>query len=116
MAFRHGRFGEVKVNSIDLSAFCDSLDLNITVADAKIDVFKATWSQELSGIAGATVDIAGDYDPTVTTGPAAVFMGVIQNDSVAVVCYPGGSQVGQVSRTFNAILKSYKESSKTGNQ
>ena len=114
MAFRHGRYAEITVNSVDLSIFCNSADLGIDVDTADTSTFTATWKTALAGLAGGKLDLKGDYDPTGTTGPADVFQGLIGADPFAVVVYPGGNTSGQGSRAFNAILTSYAESSPVG--
>lgn len=116
MAFRHGRYAEITVNAKDLSAFCDSADLGIDVDTSDTTVFGASWKTAIAGLAGATLELSGDYDPTATTGPAAVLTALIGADPFAVVVYPGGNVSGQVSRSFDAILTKYKESSPVGDK
>ena len=113
MAFRHGRFAEISVNAVALSTYCDAADLDVKIATADTTTFTAAWETAISGLAGATFTINGNYDPTVTTGPAAVLTSIVQNDSVACFLEPGGSATGQRKAAFNAILTDYKESSKT---
>ncbi len=71
------------------------------------------WKTAIAGLIGETVNLSGDYDPTVTTGPASAItlsLGTI----VPVIIYPAGNNAGQgTSHTFNAIVTDYKESSKT---
>lgn len=69
-------------------------------------------------MAGATLTLAGDYDPTVTTGPASVLTSQIALNQAgtvtAVILYPAGNNTGQgTSHTFNALLTDYREGSKT---
>lgn len=116
MAFRHGRFAEITVNAKALSTFCDSADMSIDVDTSDTSTFLSTWKSAIPGLAGATVDLSGDYDPTATTGPDAVLSALIGADAFPVVLYPGGNVAGQISRTFNAILKSYKTGSKVGDK
>jgi hypothetical protein len=114
MAFRHGRFAEITVNTKDLSTFCNSADLSIDVDTADTTTFTATWKTALTGVAGGKIDLKGEYDPTATTGPAAVLTALIGADPFEVTVYPGGNSAGQLSRTFDAILTSYQESSPVG--
>lgn len=116
MAFRHGKFAEISVNGADLSAFCDSADLNIDVDTADASTFGIQWKRNLEGLAGGSIDGGGDYDPTDTTGPAIVLLGCIGAGPVPVILYPGGNVSGQISHTFDAILTSYKESAKVGDK
>lgn len=112
MAFRHGKYAEITVNAVALSAFCDSADLSIDVDTAEASTFGQDWKRQLAGLAGATLDLTGDYDPTETTGPADVLQALIGVDDVPIVLYPGGNVAGQAERSFDAVLKSYKESAK----
>lgn len=116
MAFRHGRFAEITVNTKALSTFCDSMDLAIDVDMADTSTFTSTWKTALAGLAGGKLDFGGDYDPTVTTGPQAVLTALIGAAPFAVLVYPGGNLTGQVSRSFNALLSSYNESSPIGDK
>lgn len=114
MAFRHGKYAEITINSHDLSDYADSADFSVDIDTAETSTFGGTWKQSLAGMAGGKLDLAGLYDPTATTGPAAVLSSLIGADPFPVVVYPGGNSTGQVSRTFDAILTSYAESSPVG--
>ena len=63
-----------------------------------------------------TLELAGDYDPTATTGPQAVLFPLLGAAAFAVVVEPGGNLTGQVRRSFNALLTSYKESDKVADK
>lgn len=116
MAFRHGSKAELTVNAVALSAFCDSIDLKIDVDTSETTTFGKTWKTHIPGLAGASLDGGGNYDPTATTGPAAVLTALIGADPVAVLYYPGGNVADQVEHSFDAILTSYSESSPVGAQ
>jgi len=109
----------VTVATKALSTFCDTADINIKVDAADTSTFTAAWRTAISGLAGATLSLAGAYDPTVTTGPASVLTSQIALNQAgtvtAVVLYPAGNNAGQgTSHTFNALLSDYRESSKVG--
>ena len=115
MAFRHGKNAQITVNTKDLSAFCDSLDLAIDVDTADTTTFGSTWKSSIAGLVGAKLDLSGAYDPTVTTGPADVLVScIVGGVAVAVVHKPGGTLSGQRTNSFNAIVKTYAESSPVG--
>lgn len=116
MAFRHGKWAEITVDGDDLSAFCDSADISIDVDTAETSTFGSSWKTHLAGLAGGEVELAGNYDPTASTGPAAVLMALIGGDAVPIVLYPGGNVSGQRSHTFDAILTNYSESSAVGDK
>jgi hypothetical protein len=116
MAFRHGRFADITVDGNDLSDFCDSADINISVDTAETTTFGDSWKTNIAGLAGATLALSGNYDPTATTGPAAVLTSLVGADPVAVVLYPGGNASGQISHSFNAILTGYTEKAAVGDK
>lgn len=117
MAFRHGKNAQITVNAVDLSTFCDALDLNIEVDTADTTAFGSTWKSALAGTAGATLELSGMYDPTASTGPAsALFACITGGVPVAVVHKPGGTLSGQRTNSFNAIVTSYAESSPVGDK
>ncbi len=117
MAFKHGRLAEITVATKALSLFCDTADIDIKVDTADTTVFTNAWKTAISGLAGASLTLSGQYDPTVTTGPASVLLAQIALNQAgtvtAVIFYPAGNNAGQgTSHTFNALLTDYKESSK----
>lgn len=115
MAFRHGKNAQITVNSVDLSTFCDNLDLSIDIDTADTTTFGSTWKTAIAGLPGAKLDITGDYDPTASTGPASALFAVISGGAaVAVVHKPGGTLSGQRTNSFNALITNYSESSPVG--
>ena len=115
MGFRHGRHAQLTVNGVDLSAYCDSIELSISPETADVTAFGATWRNHIPGLIGATLSASGSYDPTATSGPAdAIFAAITAQLSagyVAVVDKPGGTASGQRTNSFNAIVSGYTESS-----
>lgn len=121
MAFKHGRLAEITVATKALSTFCDTADIDIKVDSADTTSFTSAWRTAISGLAGATLTLSGSWDPTVTTGPQSVLLAQIALNQAgtvtAVVLYPAGNNAGQgTSHTFNALLTSYKESSKVSDK
>ncbi len=118
MAFKSGRLTEITVATKALSTYCDTADINIKVKTGDVTTFTAAWDSFISGTAGGTLTLAGDYDPTVTTGPASVLLAQIAlnqaGTTTACVFYPAGNLAGQgTSHTFNALLTDYKEGGKS---
>lgn len=115
MAFRHGKNAVVTINAVDLSTFCDSLDLDIDIDTGDTTTFGSTWKSALAGIPGAKLALTGFYDPTASTGPASALFAVITGAvPVAVVHKPGGTLSGQRTNSFNALITAYSESSPVG--
>lgn len=115
MAFRHGRFAEITVNSVNLSTFCDQADIDIDIDDAETSTFGVSWKTYIAGLAGAKVSLSGNWDPTATTGPASALTALIGVAPFAVILEPGGASVTQY-RQFNAILSKYKEGTPVGDK
>lgn len=115
MAFRHGSKAVITVNAVDLSAFCTSLDLSITQDSAETTTMGSTWKSFIAGLQGGKLSIVGDYDGTVTTGPAsAILLAQATATPIAVVHKPGGTAAGQRTNSFNALITSYSETSPVG--
>lgn len=115
MAFRHGSKAQLTVNGVDLSTFCDSIELSISPETADTTAFGSTWRTMIPGLIGASLSVSGNYDPTASTGPAdAIFAAITAQNTagyVAVVDKPGGTATGQRTNSFNAIVSGYTESS-----
>lgn len=115
MAFRHGSNAQLTVNSVDLSTFCDSIELSISPETADVTGFGSTWRNHIPGLIGASLSASGNYDPATSTGPAsAIFAAITAQQTagyVAVVDKPGGTASGQRTNSFNAIVSGYNESS-----
>ncbi len=114
MSFKHGRLSEVTINTKALSLFMDTADITMKVDTADVSTFTNTWKAYIAGLIGATVTLSGDYDPTITSGPASVLTALLGAAPFACVYYPAGNNAGQgTSHSFNALLTDYKESAKT---
>lgn len=117
MAPRHGRYAQISVNSVDLSSFCDNLELSLSNDLAETTGFGSTWKNHIAGLLGATLTLSGSYDPTASTGPADTLVSVIiAGAPVAVVHKPGGTASGQRTNSFNALISGYSESSPVGDK
>jgi hypothetical protein len=116
MAFRHGRHAKVKINSVDLSAFSDEAEISLENDTAETTTFGNAWKRHIPGLNGAGLTLSGDYDPTASTGPAAVLTALIGDDAFPVEYYPGGEVAGQIKHAFNALLTAYSESSPVGDK
>ena len=75
--FRYGAKALVTVNAVDLSAYCDDAGLDVGVETAETTTFSSSWKTFIEGLASAKFSLKGNFDPTVTTGPAAVLTGLI---------------------------------------
>lgn len=111
MAFTHGSRGQVLVNGNDLSAYCNSIDFPTTIDNADVTTLGLNWRTNLSGLRSAELSLEGFYDPTASTGPAAVLRAVIAGTVPATLIYrPAGSVAGQYSHSFLGNITGYGES------
>lgn len=109
MAFKHGKSAALTVNSVALGTFCDNISISHDVDTAETSTFGVNDKTFLAGLIGHTLSVSGNYDPTVTTGPGAVFEGLLGAAAVTVVYEPGGNTTGQRRHTFSAIVTNYTE-------
>lgn len=111
MPFRHGRFAQVFIGTNEISSFLDTADKSTDVDTAETTTFGKGWKTYLAGLAGSTLSLAGSYDGTNTTGPAAILETCIAGGTAWPIKYfPGGSASGQRQHTFNAFVTNYSES------
>ena len=111
MAFIHGKNATVTVNAAALTSFCDNLNLSRDTDTAETTVFGVNDKTFLPGLIGGNMTLSGSYDPTASTGPAAVLEALLGAAPFAVVLRPGGGATGQRSHGFNALLTNYTETS-----
>ena len=116
MAFRHGKNAALTVNAVALTAFCDNVGISRDVDTAETSVFGVDDKTFLPGLRGGTLSISGSYDPTVTTGPAAVLEGLLGAAAFTVIFEPGGNTTGQRRHTFSALMTNYSETSAVGDK
>ena len=112
--FRYGAKALVTVNAVDLSAYSDDAGLDIGVDTAEVTTFGATWKAFIEGLASSKFSIKGNFDPTVTVGPAVVLTGLIGGGPKNVVFNPAGTATGELKRTVSAILTAYTEGAPVG--
>jgi hypothetical protein len=111
VAFVHGSRGQVLLNGTDISAYCNSIDFPVTVDNADTTVLGLTWRTNLSGLRSAEMSLDGFYDPTASTGPAALMRAQIAGTVVGTLIYrPAGSVAGQYSHTMLGNITGYGES------
>ena len=112
--FRYGAKALVTVNAVDISAYCDDAGLDVGIDTAETTTFSATWKTYIEGLASAKFSLKGNFDPTVTTGPAAVLTGLPGGGAKTIVFNPAGTATGELKRTVSAILTGYTEASPVG--
>lgn len=109
MAFKHGKSAALTVNAVALGTYCDNLGLSRDVDTSETTTFGVNDKTFLAGLISGSLSVAGNYDPTVTTGPGAVFEGLLGGAAVTVIYEPGGNSTGQRRHTFSALITNYTE-------
>lgn len=111
MAFKHGKDAALTVNAVALGTYCDNIEFSRDLDTAETSTFGVSDKTYLAGLRGATISVSGNYDPTVTTGPGAVFEGLLGGAAVTAIFEPGGNTTGQRRHTASVLVTSYSESS-----
>jgi hypothetical protein len=119
MAFRQGKYTELTVSGVALSAYLDSVDFSRDVEMLETTTFTASAKTFLPGLSEAKMDIKGKYDPLsvtgVTGGPANLLTNLVgAGNTVPIKFYPGGNTSGQLTRSMDGYVASYKESAAVG--
>lgn len=117
MAARHGKNAQFFVGSNEISSYLDTADQSIDVDTAETSTFGVGWKTFLAGLIGANLSLAGSYDGTASTGPAAVLQACITGGTAwSMKYFPGGSATGQRQHTFSGLVTNYSESAPVGDK
>jgi hypothetical protein len=117
VAFKHAKSASLVLNTKDLSTFMTSMESSWDLDMADTTTFGSTWKSGLAGVPGGKLAIAGNYDPTATTGPGAVLWAAFTGGvPVTGLVYPGGTAAGQALWTITSgcLVTAYAESSPVG--
>lgn len=110
MAFIHGKDTVVTVNSADLSAFCRSSELDLSLDTHDVTAYGASAHAYRGGLKDGTFSLEGTYDDGAA-GPEATLAPLLNDlDGFTVVFRPEGAGSGLAQRSFTALLSSYSES------
>lgn len=114
MSFIHGSKAALSINGTLITGYTDTASLSRERDTSETTVFGLSDKTFIPGLMGGTLSFSGNYDPTVSTGSAAVVEGAFTaGTTVTCIYYPGGNTTGQRSHTFSAIITSYSEESTT---
>lgn len=117
MAVRAARNAAITFGGTALSAYIDSSEFSQDIDTAETTTYSTSSNAKtyIVTLQGATLSFSGHWDPTTSTGPAALINTIISaGTAVTVVDYPGGTATGQRSNTFSGIITNYTESSDVG--
>lgn len=111
MAFKHGRSGEVWLNSQDVSAFLMNAELESSVDTAESTTFKSTYKSYLPGDAIGKLTTNGYYDSTLTNVRATL---QVAAGSIVMFAPAGATAIGDLTRSLLVNTVKYREGAKVG--
>ena len=111
MAFVHGKSAYFKVNSTDLSGYCEEVSLPRSIETAETTTFGKSAKTYITGLTDATISASGKWDSTAD-GVIAPLLG--SSSLVTWEVGPAGSGTGAVKYSGSAIITSYEVSAPVG--
>lgn len=108
MAFVHGKGSVFKLNSVDLSAYMNSIEFDRGADSHDVTTYGDDAHQFAGGLGTGSIAIGGYYD-SGASGPALTIEPLI--GTVTTFDYqPEGTGTGKPTRTGSALVAGYKES------
>lgn len=112
MAFKHGKTAALSVAAALISDFTDTTSLSRDRDTAETTTFGKNDKTFIAGLMSGQVSFSGSYDPTASTGPAAVIEGAFTGGvPVTLIYYPAGNSSNERSHTASVIITNYTETS-----
>jgi hypothetical protein len=109
MAKKHGKDTVIKLNSVDLSAFCNTSEFTRTADSHDTTTYGADAHGYDGGLTDAKATIGGMYDDSAT-GPRATIEPLI-GTKVPYIRQPEGAGSGLAQDSCTVLVVSYVESS-----
>lgn len=109
MAFIHGKDTYISIAGTDISTFTNSSDFERVSDEHDVTTYGQDSHVFAGGLLSGKHSIGGVYDDGAT-GPAAIIEPLV-GTIAAIVFRPEGVGGGKPSKSFNVLVKSYKESS-----
>ena len=122
MAFKHGKTALFKVDNaggtlVDLSAFCDSIDLSRDLDVAETSTFGSTSKTYVIGLIDGKISVSGKFDSAGASTVDAVISGTLgQEASVTFEYQASNASVSSTNPKYTgeAYCTSYKISAPVG--
>jgi len=112
MAKQHGKSATFTYNAVDLTSYMTSITLPRSRDTSDATAMGDTDKVNLAGVAGFTVELAGWFDPTASTGPDAVLAAAFAGGTAQAWIYgPAGSATGSVKYSGSGFVTSYQVTS-----
>jgi len=110
MAFSHGSKAVLTVNSVPITAYTESAELNFDVDTDDIRVMGARVAEVVAGLVAGALNAGAAYDPAVA---AAIYPAALAGAPVAFEFGPQGSDAGKDKWTGNLIISGFRISTST---
>lgn len=107
MAFQHGKSTVVKLNGVDLSAFCNTSVIDRGADKHDVTTYGKTSHVYAGGLGDGTASMAGIYDNTAT-GPRDVIRPLV-GTVVTLIRQPEGAGTGKAQDSVSVLVVKYVE-------
>lgn len=107
MAFVHGKNTVIKLNAVDISAFCNTSTFTRTADSHDVTCYGQENHVYVGGLGDGTSSIGGVYD-NGATGPRDVIEPLI-GTNVTLVRQPEGAGSGRPQDSVDALVVNYVE-------
>jgi hypothetical protein len=107
MAFKHGRDTYLSLNGSDLSAYCNTSELEVGSDEHDVTTYGKDDHVFAGGLLNGKATMGGIYDDGVA-GPKAVIEPLI-GTVVTLIRRPLGTGSGLKQESLSVLVKSYKE-------
>lgn len=108
MAFVHGKNAFVSLAAMDLSPFCNSVEMKGSADSHDTTTFGKSSHTFAGGLKNGTASLKGMYDNSVT-GPRTIVQPLL-GTVVALIYQPEGVGTGKPTDTVNVVVTAYEES------
>lgn len=100
----------VTFNSVDITNYCNTADLEMTVDRLETTHFGSTGAESIAGDTTFSISVGGDWEVALDTAlaPEAITTGTLRT---AIIAFDGASQTVTYTWTSLAEIESYSISS-----
>lgn len=113
MAFFHGRLATFTLNSVNLSAFMNTIDFDMSVDSHETTTYGKSAKTYISGLKDTTITIGG-LDDEAASAVGATLTGLLGGAPVTFEYGPEGSTTGKAKYSGSCIVTSFTKSTPVG--
>ena len=110
MAFSHGSKAVLIVNSVPITAYTESAELNFDVDTDDIRVMGARVAEYVAGLVAGALNSGAVYDPAIA---AVIYPAALAREPVTFEFGPQGSDAGMDKWTGDLIISGFRISTST---